>query len=127
MTVFLLWEWKKITKDRYNFLMKNKHIFAIILPFLSFSSMSSHNSQVLLYLNGLNPCIKILDMFWNIGNFILWSEEGNKRSSCSDYSKYGSFILGKLEKKIRKKVPFWNLWSINWRGKMILWHSITCS
>ena len=36
-------------------------------------------------------------MFWNIWDFILWREVGKKKSSCSDYSKYISFTLGKSE------------------------------
>ena len=61
--------------------------------------MLSHNSHVLLYVNGLNPCIDHLDMFLNMWNLILWGETGKKQSSCSDDYKYGAFILGQSERR----------------------------
>ena len=97
---------KKSRKTDITSSWRTKYFFTVILSLLSLYCMLSHNSKMFLYLNGLNPCIKILDMFWNIGNFILWSEEGNKRSSCSDYSKYGSFILGQSEKQFKIQSHF---------------------
>ena len=38
---------------------RTKQIFAIIIPLLYLSSMLSHISHLLLYLNAFNPCIKI--------------------------------------------------------------------
>ena len=54
---------KFIMKEINNFLMYKKHLFTIILPILYLSCMLSHNSHVLLYLNGLNTCIEHLYMF----------------------------------------------------------------
>ena len=63
--------------------------------------MLSHNSHVLLYLNGIDPCIECLDMFWNIWNLVLWREAVKKRSSFSDNYKYGAFILGQSEQQFK--------------------------
>ena len=68
--------------------------------------MLSHNSHVLLYLNGIDPCIEYLDMFWNIWNLVLWREAVKKRSSFSDNYKYGAFILGQSEEKFKKQSHF---------------------
>ena len=59
-------------KDAYFFLMKNKIFFTINICFLYLSSMLSHNSHVFLYLNGLEPCIEIFDIFKKIWNLVLW-------------------------------------------------------
>ena len=76
-----------------NFLMNNKY-------------MLSHKSNVLLYLNDINTCIKHLDMFWNIWNFILWIEAGKKRSRCSYDSKYGALIPGKSGQQFKIQYHF---------------------
>ena len=76
-----------------NLLVDKKIFLKIILTLLSLSCMTSHNSHVFLYLNGLNLCIKHLDMSWNIWNLISWRKAGNKQSICYDDSKCGSFIL----------------------------------
>ena len=106
---------------------REKYSFAIIIPLLSLSYILSQNSHVLLYFNGLNPCIEHLDMFWNIWNLILWKETGNKWSSCYDYSKYEAFILGQSEQQLKNNIPFLNLRSSNGIGTMILWHIIKSS
>ena len=38
--------------------------------------------------------------------FILLRESGNKWSSCSDYSKYGAFIIGKSEQQFKIRSHF---------------------
>ena len=58
------------------------------------------------YSNGLNLCTEHLDMFWSIWNLILWREAGNKRSSCSDYSKHGAFIIGQSEQQFKIQSHF---------------------
>ena len=68
--------------------------------------MLSHNSHVFLYFNGLKQCIENFDIFWNIRNLILWREAGKKTSSCSDDSKYGSFILGQSEQQFKIHLCF---------------------
>ena len=68
---------------------------------MSLSCMLSCNSQMFLYLDGLNSCIEHLDIFCNIWNLILWKEAVNKQSSCYDGYEYGEFILGKLEQKLK--------------------------
>ena len=90
----------------YNFLGKNKTFLHHLFHILSLSGLSSHNSQIFLYLNGLNPCIEHLDMFWNKWNFILWRQLGKKKSSCYDDSKYGAFILGQSEQQLKIQFRF---------------------
>ena len=68
--------------------------------------MLSHNSHVLLNLNGLKLYIGGFDIFWYIWNLILWRESGKKQLSCSDYSKYGAFILGQSEQQFKIKSHF---------------------
>ena len=63
-------------------------------------------SHVFLYLNGLNPCNGHLDIFWNIWNLVLWREAGNKRSSCSDNSKFGALIPGQSEQQFKIQSHF---------------------
>ena len=76
MAVFILWEFNFFVKDIYNFFMKNRTFFAIIL-------------------NDIKPCVEIFDKFWNIWKLILWGKAEKKQSSCSDDFKYGAFVLGK--------------------------------
>ena len=64
-----------VMKDINNFLFNSKKFFTIISPLFYLSCMLSHNSLVILCLNGLNPCIKHLDMFWNKWNLFF---EGNQ-------------------------------------------------
>ena len=45
-------------------------------------------------------------MVQNIQNLILWGEAGKKRSLCSNDSKYGAFILGKPEQRLKIKSHF---------------------
>ena len=85
---------------------RTEHFFTVIHPLLYLSRMLSHNSCVLLHLTGLNLSIKYLDMFWNKWILILWTEAGNKWSSCSDDSKYGAFILGQPEQQFKIKSHF---------------------
>ena len=40
-------------------------------------------------------------MLLNIWNLILWREAEKKISSCSDDSKYGALIIGKLEQQYK--------------------------
>ena len=94
--------WKKSITSSW----RTKHFFAIILPFFSLSCVISHNSHILFFLNGLNLFIKHLDVFWNIWNLILWRDSGKKRSSCYDYSKNGSFIIGKSEQQFKTQSRF---------------------
>ena len=85
---------------------RTKHFFVVILPLFYLSCMLSHNSHVLLYLNGLNPCIKHLDVFWIIWGLMLWREAGNERSSFSGYYKYGAFVIVKSEQELKIKSHF---------------------
>ena len=68
---------------------------------LFLSCMSSHNSHIFLYLNGINMCIQHLYMFWNIRNLVLWRELENIWSSCFDDSKYGEFIPRQSEQQFK--------------------------
>ena len=85
---------------------RTKHFFVVILPLFYLSCMLSHNSHVLLYLNGLNPCIKHLDVFWIMWGLMLWREAGNERSSFSGYYKYGAFVIVKSEQELKIKSHF---------------------
>ena len=107
MKKFLLWEYnilhgKKFIASSW----RTKQFFTIILPFLSLSGMISHNPHILLCLNCLNPCIRHLDVFWNVWNLILWRESGKKLSSCSDYYKNWSFIIGQSEQQFKIQFHF---------------------
>ena len=57
---------------------KTKHFFSIIFLLSYLSSFLSHNSHVLLYLHGIDLCIKYLDMFYNLWTFIF---EGKQESN----------------------------------------------
>ena len=59
-------------KDINKSIVKNKTFLQHNFPTSFLSYIVSHNSHVLLYLNGINSCIKHLYMFWNIWNIILW-------------------------------------------------------
>ena len=100
-------EWERRWHIELDQVRRTKHLFTIISPLFSNSYMLSNNSNILLYLNSLNLCIKNLYMFWNIRNLISWRDAGNKRSSCSDDSKYCAFISGQLEQQFKMQRLFW--------------------
>ena len=83
-----------------------KHFFVIIFPLFYLSCIVSHNSHMFLYLNGIDPCIKHLYLFWNIRNSIFWREAGNKISRCTDDSKSGSFIPIQSEQRFKIQSHF---------------------
>ena len=77
---------------------RTKLLFTWNFPIFNLSCVISHNSQVLLYLNGLNPWIEHLDIFLNMWNFILVNEP--EKTLCILYNyKYGDFILVKSKQK----------------------------
>ena len=57
-------------------------------------------------------------MFWNIWNLILWGKVGNKQPSCSDDSKYGTFIHGQSEQQYKVQSHFGIfdpiIWEVQW-------------
>ena len=82
-----------VMKDIYGSLAKKTLFLTIFFPPFSFSRVISHKSHMLLYLNGLNPWIDHLDIFFEIyGTLFFWRKPGNKRSSYFDYFKSGAFI-----------------------------------
>ena len=104
-------------KTIYNFLVKNKKIFSVILTLLYFSIIISHNSHLFLYLNGLNSCTKYLDIFWNIWNLTLLRQADKKQSICSDYSITGAFINGQSEQQFKIQCHFVIFYSKTGEGK----------
>ena len=102
MTVFYCGNVKTPSNIYITSSWRTKYFFVIDLHLLSLSSMISHNSDVFLYLNSLKPCIENVDIFWYIWNLVLWREAVKKRSSFSDDSKYGAFIL--LQSKQQFKI-----------------------
>ena len=82
-----------------------KLFFIENFPLLYLSCVISHNSQIFLYLNGINPWIEHLDIFWNMWNLILWYErEGGSR--CFGYYKSGAFIPGRSKQKFNMQSHF---------------------
>ena len=57
-------------------------------------------------------------MFLNNWNFILLREAWKKLWSCSDDSKYGALILGKLEQKFKIQDHFGIFYPIIGEGKL---------
>ena len=85
---------------------RTKHFFTIILPLLSLSVMISHNSHILLCLNGISTCIKRLDLLWNIWNLILWRDTEKKLLSFSDDYKNWAFVIGQSEQQFKIQSHF---------------------
>ena len=74
--------------------MKRRNFFTIILPILSLYCILSHNLNVLLYLNGINPCIEHLYMVLKYMEFNFMKGSRKETIKFSDDSKYGALILG---------------------------------
>ena len=108
MTVFYCGYANYFIKDVNKFLVNEifflHHNFPCLIFVLCF--IVSHNSHMFLYLNGTNPCIEHLDMFWNLWNLILWRESGKKIPSCSDDSKSGALIPGQSEQHFKIQYHF---------------------
>ena len=98
--------WKSSWNASITSSWRTKHFFAIILPLLSLSSMLSHNSHILLYLNGLKTSIEHLYMFFNKWNLIIWRDAVKKQWSCSDDYKYGAFILRQSKQQFKIQSHF---------------------
>ena len=122
---------RKSWKTSITSLWRIKHLFIFVFSLFYLSCILSHNSHEFLYLNGINPCIECLDMYWNIWNLILWRKLGKKRSSCSDYSECWAFILwqsnnsSKYSPILEYLIPWVerdnNMWRVITGSQMHMW------
>ena len=87
---------------------RTKPLFPILFPLISLSCVKYHNLHTFLHLNGINPWIEYLDIFWYIWYSILSREQRNKWSSCFYYSKSGTVVLGQSSQHFKIQSHFEN-------------------
>ena len=74
----------------HNLLIKKNSLFNLDLTLLKLYGVLSHNPQVIIYLNGINPLIEHLDIWWKMWNLIL-VDEPEKWSRFLDGDKSDAF------------------------------------